>query len=173
MKCNYDDLLIREADIDDAEQLSLWWNDVKVMEHAGFPQGLGTTVKDVKKLIEEDITSSRHMILYKNIPIGEMNYRKTDVGICEIGIKICDFSMQNQGLGKIALSLFINTLFSELGYQKIILDTNLKNKRAQHVYEQLGFKKVRVNENAWKDQLGIWQSSVDYELTKDLFVSYL
>jgi len=51
--------------------------------------------------------------------------------------------------------------------------TNLKNKRAQHVYEQLGFKKIRINENSWKDQLGIWQSIVDYELTEDSFVSFL
>jgi RimJ/RimL family protein N-acetyltransferase len=53
-----------------------------------------------------------------------------------------------------------------MGYKKIILDTNVKNTRAQHVYEKLGFKKLRVNENAWKDQLGEYQASIDYELNK-------
>ena len=36
-------------------------------------------------------------------------------------------------------------------------------------YETLGFKKVSTNINAWKDQLGIWQTSIDYELTIDDF----
>jgi len=50
------------------------------------------------------------------------------------------------------------------------LDTNLKNTRAQHVYEKLGFRKVRTRINAWKDQLGELQSAVDYELTAEDFV---
>jgi hypothetical protein len=33
-------------------------------------------------------------------------------------------------------------------------------------YEKIGFRKVRVNIDAWKDQLGELQSSVDYELQK-------
>lgn len=90
----------------------------------------------------------------------------------QIGIKICDFSRQNQGLGKVILSLFINALFNDYGYHKIILDTNLNNSRSQHVYEQLGFEKIRISHNSWKDQLGRWQSTVDYELTKVSFVSF-
>ena len=52
------------------------------------------------------------------------------------------------------------------------MDTNLKNERAQHVYEQLGFRKLRVNMDSWEDQLGVPQSSVDYELTPELFQDY-
>ena len=70
------------------------------------------------------------------------------------------------------LRMLIAWLFRDLGFEKIILDTNLKNERAQHVYEQLGFTKLRVNENAWKDQLGEWQSSVDYELYPENFISF-
>jgi len=53
--------------------------------------------------------------------------------------------------------------------QRIILDTNLKNERAQHVYEKLGFTRIRVNYGAWRDQLGVLQDSVDYEMTKEQF----
>ena len=67
--------------------------------------------------------------------------------------------------------MFLAALFGT--YRKIILDTNLRNERAQHVYEQLGFEKVRVRENSWKDQLGNWQSAVDYELTEEKFRPYL
>lgn len=50
---------------------------------------------------------------------------------------------------------------------KIVLDTNLRNKRAQHVYERLGFRRLRVNVNSWVNQLGDLQSSVDYELNRN------
>lgn len=178
MEKRYKNILIREAKVDDAEQLCSWWNDGKVMEHAGFPNGLNTSVDKIKQQLVENNTGNihknqRHVILYENVSIGEMNYIEIDKNTCEIGIKICNFSMQNKGLGKVILSLFIDTLFNEYGYQKIILDTNLKNKRAQHVYEQLGFKRIRINENSWKDQLGNMQSSVDYELTKESFITYL
>ena len=69
------------------------------------------------------------------------------------------------------MSMFIKELFN-MGYEKIILDTNLKNERAQHVYELLGFNKVRIRENCWKDQLGEFQSAVDYELMQKIFVEY-
>jgi RimJ/RimL family protein N-acetyltransferase len=160
----------------DAGQLCLWWNDGKVMAHAGFPNGLGTTEEAVREKLQTNTTghsagNHRHMILYQEKPIGEMNYSEVSADTCEIGIKICDFSMQNKGLGKIALSMFLAALFGT--YRKIILDTNLRNERAQHVYEQLGFEKVRVRENSWKDQLGNWQSAVDYELTEEKFRPYL
>lgn len=69
--------------------------------------------------------------------------------------------------------MFIRALFNEYGYTKIILDTNLSNRRAQHVYEKLGFRKLRGNVNSWKNQLGELQSSVDYEMTKTDFENYL
>ena len=54
---------------------------------------------------------------------------------------------------------------------RIILDTNLKNERAQHVYEKLGFTRVRVNYGAWEDQLGVLQDSVDYEITRKQYMT--
>ena len=172
MEIKYGNLLIREAIVDDAEQICAWWNDGAVMEHAGFPNGLGVNVEEIREEIVES-NGKLHVIVYEDSPIGEIYYRERDAETCEIGIKICDSSKQNRGLGKAVLSLFIAALFNDCGYQKIVLDTNLSNHRSQHVYEQLGFKKIRVNYNSWKDQLGNWQSSVDYELTKDSFVSYL
>ena len=171
MEREYEKILIRNATVEDAETLCTWWNDGTVMAHAGFPDGLHTTVEEIKKQImaESDDITRRHIILYEDKPIGEMNYRNLGNKICEIGIKICEREMQNRGLGKIILSLFIDGLFHELGYEKILLDTNVKNTRAQHVYEQLGFRKVRTNVDAWKDQHGIPQSSIDYKLIIDQF----
>ena len=68
--------------------------------------------------------------------------------------------------------MLIDFLFTKMKSKKIILDTNLKNQRAQHVYEQLGFRKVQVRENSWRDQLGELQTSVDHELLPGDFVNY-
>lgn len=56
-----------------------------------------------------------------------------------------------------------------MGYTKIILDTNVKNTHAQHVYEKLGFKQVKVRHSSSKNQLGQWQSSIDYELEREAY----
>ncbi len=173
MNLIYQNLTIRNATNEDATILAQWWNDGKVMAHAGFPNGLNTTPETIIQQIatDSDETRRRLIIEYMNRPIGEMSYRNIGNNEVEIGIKICDFNQQNKGLGKIILSMLISELFKS--YDKIILDTNLKNERAQHVYEQLGFTKLRINKNAWKDQLGVSQTSIDYELVQKDFNNYI
>ena len=167
----FGNLTIRNATVEDAVLLSAWWNDGKIMAHAGFPNGTGETPQCIAEKIskDEDNVCRRLIIEYDKIPIGEMSYYNIGNDTTEIGIKICDFTKQNKGYGKILLSMLIHSLFSNYGYKKIILDTNLKNTRAQHVYEELGFKKVRVRDNSWKNQLGELQSSVYYELVEENF----
>ena len=174
MLLKHNNLIIRNATEKDAEQLAMWWNDGKIMAHAGFPNGTGQTAQSIANNLQEDTdTTHRRLIIeMANMPIGEMNYRNKGSQTVEIGIKICDFSKQNKGVGKILLSMLISALFKDFGYQKIILDTNLKNKRAQHVYEQLGFTKLRVNQNSWTNQIGELQSSIDYELYQKDFINF-
>jgi RimJ/RimL family protein N-acetyltransferase len=87
-----------------------------------------------------------------------MNYRNKGNNIVEIGIKICDFSEQEKGYGTKLLKMFIKYLFEKLDYKKVILDTKLNNKRAQHVYKKIGFEETGVDENA-----------IYYELLKEKF----
>lgn len=167
-KIQYENLIIRQAQVADAKQLVAWWNDGAVMAHAGFPNGLGTTEEEVI----EGLYGGCMVIVESDRLIGECNYRDIADGIAEIGIKICETDCQNRGVGRKVLSMLIGWLFRN-GYSKIVLDTNLTNTRAQHVYESLGFRKVRTNRDSWKDQLGRLQSSVDYELVEKDFVSYI
>ena len=44
-----------------------------------------------------------------------------------------------------------------------------KNAMVSNLYEKLGFTKVRVNYGSWRDQLGVLQDSVDYEMTREQF----
>jgi len=163
-------LTIRNAMPTDAKQLCIWWNDGAIMEHAGFPNGLSECPAKIREslLTDTDDTHRLHIIELDGEPVGEMNYRNNGDSVAEIGIKICDFTNHVKGMGTELLSIFIDALFTHYGYEKVILDTNAKNLRAQHVYEQkLGFKRIRVNEDSWRNQLGELQSSIDYEITKE------
>lgn len=170
MNLNYNQLCIRNAEKRDCEQLARWWNDGKVMAHAGFPNGLGTSVDEIEKQIanDSDETKRRLIIEYKDKPIGEMSFYVYENAKYEIGIKLCEFEYQEKGLGRIVLSMLIEELF-HMGAQLIFLDTNLNNTRAQHVYEKFGFKRITIHYDSWRNQLGELQSSVDFELTKDDF----
>lgn len=123
----YHEISIRNAEKKDCNQLAIWWNDGKVMEHAGFPNGLGTSAAEIEKQIANDDDKAKRRLI--------VEYKGT----------------------------LIEELFNR-GANLIFLDTNLKNTRAQHVYEMLGFRKVSVNIDSWKNQLGELQSSVNYEL---------
>lgn len=180
-------LVIRTAVTEDAPVLTKWWNDGTVMAHAGFPYGLNQTVEETERQIANPtVLSQRCIIEADHVKIGEMSYEieKYDIeenGLASaqergknaaIGIKICEKRCQNQGVGTKLLQMFIEFLFynedinDKIPVKKIILSTNLNNIRAQHVYEKIGFQKIAVDYNSWKDQLGNLQSSVDYELTR-------
>ncbi len=161
------DLTIRDAGRGDCATLAAWWNDGRVMAHAGFPNGLGTTEEEIARGIAADTDDTRRRLILERggAAIGEMSYRMLPPDAAEIGIKICAEAERGRGAGRKYLSMLIAWLFSEKRRAKIVLDTNLANTRARHVYETLGFRRVRVRENAWRDQLGQWQTAVDYELT--------
>lgn len=50
------------------------------------------------------------------------------------------------------LRMLNNALFSQIGYYRIILDTNINNIRAQHVYETMGFRKRAVRHHSWTNR---------------------
>ncbi len=170
-------LTIRNATMNDAGLLCRWWNDGSVMAHAGFPNGFGTTEERIRaSLLRDSDQSGRRLIIeYGDMPVGEMNYRNVSnpdktSRIAEIGIKICESAYQNKGCGTEFLGMLIGYLFGSLGFEKIVLDTNLDNRRAQHVYEKIGFVRVGIRYDSWKNQIGELQSSVDYELTADKWI---
>lgn len=172
MRLESKDIVIRMAENSDAPILYRWWSDGAVMAHAGFPNGLDTSVERIRQQIENTNDQNRLLMIdYRSQPIGEMNFREVDEETVAIGIKICQEDQQNRGLGRVVLSMLIKELF-KTGYKKIVLDTNLKNTRAQHVYETLGFKKINIRYHSWKDQLGEFQSAVDYELVEKDFIDY-
>lgn len=180
MRIQEDNIVIRSAVVDDAVILNTWWNDGKVMEHAGFPNGLGETLEDTINNIKswEGLLSQLCIVEIDGKPVGELNYRIEDDNTAYPGWKICDFTYQNQGYGTKIIKMLFDFLFtdeainSRFQIKKIAWDTMLENERAQHVYEtKIGAKKIGIRENDWQDQLGNWRSAVDYVITRDVFFS--
>lgn len=174
MLLKHNNLTIRNATVNDIEQLAKWWNYGAVMAHAGFPNGTGQTETEIANSLKNDSDNLHRRLIIEvdKIPVGEMNYCNKGNDTAEIGIKICDFSLHDKGLGKVLLSILISALFSDLGYKRILVDTNLNNKRAQHVYEELGFRRLQVCVNSWKNQIGELQSSIYYELRQENFINF-
>ena len=156
------ELTLRNAKPQDAAILGSWWRDGKVMAHAGFPNGLNITDDEILAQIQQ--STGLLIIEHTNEPIGEMSFRNKGNQTAEIGIKICVEAKKGEGLGTRSLKMLIAYLFNELKFERIILDTNVKNIAAQRTYTALGFKEVQVRQDAWIDQLGQAQSAIDYEL---------
>ena len=171
---HYKKLTIRNATIHDSTLLSAWWNDGRIMAHAGFHYGTGETPSQISQrlLANQNGPHHRYILEYKEIPIGEMSYQDLDSHIAEIGIKICNETYQDMGLGRLFLSMMIEYLFEEQGFARIVLDTNQKNHRARHIYERLGFRQQRIRPDAFRDDTGVWQTVVDYALEPCDFVNF-
>ena len=64
MLLQFKNLTIRNADVHDAAQLALWWNDGKIMAHAGFPNGTGETADGiVENLAKNSDKTGRTLIV--------------------------------------------------------------------------------------------------------------
>ncbi|MFW6319283.1 MAG: GNAT family N-acetyltransferase [Bacillota bacterium] len=155
---------------DDANTLAKWWADGNVMAHAGFPLGIKT---DVEKLKQRLSNQSKNDILWiieddDHLPIGEMHYT-IEAEKATLGIKICDATKHNKGLGTTILKRMIAHLFSAYPVNYIWLDTMIENTRAQHVYESLHFEKINILKDAWKDQLGNLRTAIEYKLTRETY----
>lgn len=160
-------LTIRKAQIADAPLLVSWGNDGAIMAHAGFPKGVGVAVNEVIELIKKNSDTRCQFILnIDDLPIGEMHYRKKENTYAEIGIKICNKVYQNNGFGKKFLSLLINDLFCTHKCKAIFVNVSNKNKIAQHVYKQLGFKFKKIFNQDSKNPAS------QYELTVNNFINY-
>ena len=169
MYLKINNLIVRPANENDAQILCHWWSDGKIMAHAGFPNGIQTNIDELIYKLSKETDIARRLIIEIDLnEVGEMCYH-IENSIADIGIKICDSSYLEKGYGTKAIRMLIRYLFDDMKVKKIVLDTNLNNTRAQHVYEKIGFVKTNVRLDSWKNQLGFLQSTVDYELFREDF----
>ena len=91
-------LTIRNATVTDAEQLCLWWNDGKVMAHAGFPKGLNETPENIRVPLTVPMNPSPCIISWRQI--GEMNYRSKGNRTAGSGAESVIFTPRTRAMGQ-------------------------------------------------------------------------
>ena len=171
MKIEYASFCIRNADVSDAKIICKWWNDDNLAKTIGFSNNFNIKEEEIIMQLTHD---RNHLILgYQSQPIGEVIFREVGYKTIKLMIRICVSSLRDRGYGKIFISMILQVLFYELDHEKIIIDTDLENIRAQHVFSTLGFNKIRVNMDCYKDHHGDMHSLVEYELYRDEFNSYI
>lgn len=176
MRIEKGNIVIRSATLDDAIQLNKWWNDGRVMEHAGFPYGLRQSLDETMgNIVRWNGDLNRLCIIeIDGKPVGELNFKIGDNRVAFPGWKICDFDYQNKGYGPKIINMLFEFIFTDKGInskfpvEKIVWDTMIENKRAQHVYEnKTGAKRIGVLKDIWIDQLGNRRSAVLYEIRRE------
>lgn len=171
-------VIMRQMELGDEELLYKWWNNGEMMSHATHAFGTLQSKESIRLNIIKEIenysmfpTSKRFIICMKNDlkPIGEINYCDWDYRNqnCEVGIKICEIDEQGKGYGKDALYHFIDFMFRFLNLNKIQLTTMIDNKRAQSLYEKLGFKEIGIIRQGYFDsRAGNFQDVLFMDLLK-------
>ncbi len=66
MRIEKDNITVRSAERRDAKTLNTWWNDGRVMAHAGFPNGLGESMEETLEGIER--WNDRSIISRADVP---------------------------------------------------------------------------------------------------------
>lgn len=155
----------------DAALLCRWWNDGSIMAHAGFPQGLGTTAREVTAQLQADASSHRLLLLEQGCPVGEAVWRTAgELGTAEIGIKLCVPSARGRGLGTQYLHRLLRYLFGPGGFRLVTLTTAAENRRARHVYEKLGFVQTAAFSFQTK-QMPQACEALEYRLKKETYAA--
>lgn len=167
MKIEKNNICIRRATSQDAQNLNKWWNDGAIMVHVGFLDGLNESMETTLNAIHHN--PSLYMIEIDGICVGELNFNIQDKTAYP-GWKICEPSYQNKGYGTITIQLLFEYLFNTLGVEHIIWDTLEENKRAQHVYtHKLGARYLKTVKDAWIDPLGNKRNALYYQMDREDF----
>lgn len=108
-------IVIRSAVLEDAPILNKWWNDGRIIEIVGLPNGTGEsleeTITSIKRL--EGKLSQLCIIDIEVVPVGELNYNISDNNTAYPGWKICNSTYRDKGYGTTIINMMLDFLFTD------------------------------------------------------------
>lgn len=133
----------RKLVIDDIPLLFEWMG----LEHVG---AWWRETRDYKVFFEKYskyVTSKKngcYFICDVNKPIGFIIWHYVEKQVYALDIFIADLDYVGKGYGAKIIKQFIDVILIPLHPKKIIIDPEVTNERAIHVYEKVGFKKKKI-----------------------------
>jgi RimJ/RimL family protein N-acetyltransferase len=86
-------------------------------------------------------------ITYKDEVIGEIRFKNISNESAELGIVLKNDEYKNKGLGSYSLSKSIDYAKEVLRLKKILVSILPNNTRSIHVFEKIGFKEIKEDNN--------------------------
>ncbi len=156
---------LRPLEPDDLEAVHRWFEDHRIASLMGdLPRSLARRrqVYDAH-LAEEGETHAQFVIcrLADDVPVGRMDLFEIDRrhGSACLGITIGDPADWNQGYGTDAVNAVVDLAFGQLRLERVWLDTDVSNARAQAAYTKAGFVREGVLRHSFFEQ-GRWSDDI-------------
>lgn len=155
----HDQLAVRHLLKQDVPFLVKWLSDPEVL---AFYEGRDNSFDEKRvqeKFFRELNNEAKCIIEYAKEPIGYLQYYEVDSSTKLLyGIKdkkrvfgmdqfLGETAYWNKGIGTCLIGKMTEYLFAEYNADSIVMDPQARNKRALHVYEKCGFKKVKCLPN--------------------------
>lgn len=146
---------LRPLEPDDADLVSRWYADDRVRKLMGDPpMSFARRRQRYEDAVKEDGDSVYRFVICRledDVAVGRTDIFEVDRanGSCAFGIAIGDPGLWGQGLGTDAVAAIVDFAFGELRMERVWLDTDAANARAQAVYVKAGFTVEGRLRHAW------------------------
>lgn len=143
---------LRPLEPADADLVSRWYSDDRVRKLIGdLPASYAARRQRYDAAVRDDGDSVYRFVicgLDDDTPVGRADLFDIDRtnGHCTFGIAIGDPELWGRGLGTDAVNAIVDFAFGELRMERVMLDTDAENLRAQAAYRKAGF----VVEGRWR-----------------------
>ncbi len=151
------DITIRPMKDEEADYqlMAKWLADPRVLEFVyGEPKDIEYVKEHFGPRVRQEENVSSCFIEYQSQPVGYIQYfpvtkkedyeLETNEDVWAIDMWIGEPNFWDKGIGSKALKLVMGHIFKDEKAKKIIIDPHVDNLRAIHVYEKVGFKKVKI-----------------------------
>lgn len=163
---------LRPLEPEDADLVSGWYADDRVRRLLGDPP---TSYARRRQSYGDAVTGDGDSVfrfiicrLDDDIPVGRTDIFDIDRtnGNCAFGIAIGDPALWGQGLGSDAVNAVVDFAFGELRMERVWLDTDADNERAQAAYRKAGFVVEGRLRHVWF-QDGVYADDLRMALLRD------
>jgi RimJ/RimL family protein N-acetyltransferase len=146
---------LRPLEPEDADLVSGWYADDRVRKLMGDPPiSRARRRQRYADAVTGDGESVYRFVICRladDVPVGRTDLFEIDRnnGGCAFGITIGDPALWGQGLGTDAVNAVVDFAFGELRMERVWLDTDAANLRAQAAYRKAGFTEEGRLRHVW------------------------